>query len=176
MPSSSSNNRKRGGEPPYYRPCVGAVLFNPQGLVWVGKRISEPGNTLDYAWQMPQGGIDVGEDPRLAVFRELLEETGTDRAEIVRESVDWLRYDLPEQYTKSTRKGQFRGQTQKWFALRYNGTDSEFNLNFHEKPEFSEWRWTRLEAVPELIVPFKRDVYKSVVAEFEDLPERIANE
>lgn len=176
MPSKNPKNQKPETGLPYYRPCVGVVLFNPAGLVWVGKRISDPGNSLAYAWQMPQGGIDAGEDPKRAVFRELLEETGTDKAEIVQESADWLSYDLPEQYTKSNRKGLFRGQKQKWFAMRFMGTDSEFDLNLHEKPEFSEWRWARFEKVPELIVPFKRDVYKSVVAEFKDLPERIANE
>ncbi|NQW00324.1 MAG: RNA pyrophosphohydrolase [Rhodospirillales bacterium] len=159
----------------YYRPCVGAMLFNDQGLVWVGKRISE-GNDLDYAWQMPQGGIDAGEPPRKAVLRELLEETGTANARIVRESAQWFSYDLPENLLRNSPKSTFRGQIQKWFALRFNGEDYEFRLDTHDKPEFSTWAWVNLEEVPELIVPFKRDVYKNVVEEFKDLPERIINE
>lgn len=160
----------------YYRPCVGAVLFNDQGLVWVGKRIGEPTGDFEYAWQMPQGGIDVGEDPKVAVKRELMEETGTDQSEILRESMKWYNYDVPGSGFRKNRYGNFRGQTQKWFALRFKGTDSDFKLDLHEKPEFSTWKWVALEEVPELIVPFKRDVYKKVVEEFYDLPERIANE
>ena len=160
----------------FYRPCVGAVLFNPRGLVWVGKRISEPSSDFEYAWQMPQGGIDDGEDPRDAVIRELLEETGSDNSEILRESQSWLSYDLPHPLQRKSAKRKLRGQTQKWFALRFTGNDSEFNLNLHEKPEFSTWKWVALTEVPELIVPFKRDVYKKVVEEFKDLPERISSE
>jgi len=178
MTSSGSDHEMR--DAPYYRPCVGAVLFNHEGLVWIGKRVSDSNDSLDYAWQMPQGGIDVGEEPKVAVMRELEEETGTDNADIIRESAHWFSYDLPQHLLGNTRKGSFKasfkGQTQKWFALRFKGTDSQFNLSQHEKPEFSEWRWVRLKEVPELIVPFKSDVYKSVVAEFRDIPERIANE
>jgi len=170
------NNPLPQQTPVYYRPCVGVVLFNGEGRVWVGKRISEPGNNLKFAWQMPQGGIDAGEDPAVAVLRELQEETGTNNATIIRESSRWFSYDLPANMRNASKKGVFRGQTQKWFALRFKGNDSEFKLDTHEKPEFSSWKWVGLEDVPELIVPFKRGVYKNVVEEFKDLPERIANE
>ena len=109
-------------------------------------------------------------------MRELLEETGTNRAQIYRKSVQWLNYDSPNKLLKNTRNVNFKGQTQKWFALRFNGEDSDFNLNIDKKPEFSEWRWTNLYEVIDLIVPFKRDVYVCVVKEFKDIPERIANE
>lgn len=159
---------------PYYRPCVGAVLFNSEGLVWIGKRAAEPSDMLDYAWQMPQGGIDAGETPEVAVLRELKEETGSDNAEIIGECRSWLNYDLPDSLLRKRRNGLFRGQTQKWFALRFKGDDSEFDLDGHDRPEFSAWRWERLEAVPELIVPFKRGVYKQVVDEFEGISAQIA--
>ena len=172
MTSSKSNS----SETAFYRPCVGAVLFNDQGRVWLGKRIEKQNKFLNYAWQMPQGGIDAGEDPADAVMRELMEETGADHAEIIMESAHWFDYDLSEKLLRNTNKGHFKGQTQKWFALRFKGSDNDFDLNTHEKPEFSEWRWADLNEVPDLIVPFKRDVYKNVVNEFKDIPERIANE
>ena len=172
MTSSESNSLASS----YYRPCVGAVLFNDQGQVWLGKRIELPNEFLNYAWQMPQGGIDTGEDPADAVMRELMEETGADHAEIIMESAHWYDYDLSENLLRNTNKGHFKGQTQKWFALRFKGSDNNFDLNTHEKPEFSQWRWADLNEVPDLIVPFKRDVYKNVVNEFKDIPERIANE
>ena len=112
----------------YYRQCVGAVLFNKQGQVWLGKRIEEKNKFRRYAWQMPQGGIDPGEDPSVAVMRELMEETGTDRAQIYRSSVHWFNYDLPKKLMRNDHNGGFKGQTQKWFALRFNGSDSDFNL------------------------------------------------
>jgi putative (di)nucleoside polyphosphate hydrolase len=152
------------------------MLFNKQGKVWLGKRIEEPNKFQNYAWQMPQGGIDLGEEPADAVMRELLEETGTDRAQIYRRSVHWFNYDLPKSLLREDQEWNFKGQTQKWFALRFNGSDKDFNLNTHEKPEFSEWCWVNLNNVADLIVPFKRDVYMNVVDEFKDIPERIANE
>ena len=176
MNSTDFENTPSPAAQPYYRPCVGVALFNDQGCVWVGKRISEPGNDLHYAWQMPQGGIDTGEDPKIAVFREMQEETGTSNASLIRESAHWFHYDLPDHLLRSSDRNKFRGQTQKWFALRFTGSDSEFRLDTHAKPEFSTWRWVSLHEVPELIVPFKRDVYKKVVEEFKDLPERIVNE
>lgn len=156
-----------------YRPCVGAVLFNPAGLVWVGKRIPKSGDNLVDAWQMPQGGIDEGENPEEAVVRELLEEIGTDDAEIIAETTDWLTYELPEHLLGVSWGGRYRGQKQKWFAMRFLGDDDAFDLNTHKKPEFSTWRWVSLEQLPEMIVPFKRDVYAQVVSEFRDLPERL---
>ena len=168
---SKSNSFDLGG----YRPCVGAVLFFFFFLVWVGKRIGETNKSQSYAWQMPQGGIDLGEDPADAVMRELMEETGTNRAQIYRKSAYWFNYDLPKNLVKKDHNSGFKGQTQKWFALYFNGSDNDFNLNTHEKPEFSDWCWVNLIDVTDLIVPFKRDVYKNVVNEFKDIPQRITN-
>jgi putative (di)nucleoside polyphosphate hydrolase len=144
-----------------YRPCVGAMLLNPRGEVFVGQRI----DMSTEAWQMPQGGIDEGEDPRSAVFRELREEIGTDKAEILAESQSWLRYDLPSELLDSVRHGGWRGQRQKWFVMRFTGTDGDINLAT-EHPEFSAWRWVPVEALPDLIVSFKRQVYLDLLAEF----------
>jgi len=156
-----------------YRPCVGAALFNAKGQVWVGRRIPRSDESVRNFWQMPQGGIDKGEDPREAVVRELLEETGTDRVEFLAETSDWLTYDLPDHLRGVSWGGKYRGQKQKWFALRYLGIDGDFNLDHHGKPEFSEWRWVALLELPDIIVPFKRDVYSMIVNEFSHIPERI---
>jgi putative (di)nucleoside polyphosphate hydrolase len=172
MSPSNSNSLDNA----YYRPCVGAMLFNNKGQVWLGKRIADPNKSHSYAWQMPQGGIDLGEDPADAVMRELMEETGTDRVQIYRRSVHWFSYDLPKNLLRNDKNFNFKGQTQKWFALRFNGTDSDFNLNTYERPEFSEWCWANLNDVTDLIVPFKRDVYMNVVNEFKDIPLKISNE
>ena len=142
-----------------YRPCVGIMLFNRDGKVFVGKRIDQ---TVE-GWQMPQGGIDKGETPRQAALRELLEEVGTDQAEIIAEMDDWVTYDLPAHLVGVAFKGKYRGQRQKWFALRFTGQDSEIDLTAHE-PEFSSFQWVSLDALPELIVPFKRETYKAVIA------------
>ena len=158
-----------------YRRCVGAVLFNRDGLVWVGKRIPKSGDNFTDAWQMPQGGIDDGEDSQISVFRELHEETGIDAAEIIAETSGWLTYELPEHLRGISWGGKYRGQKQKWYALRYLGEDQDFDLNAFDTPEFSSWRWVRLEEVLELIVPFKHDVYKQLVSEFRDLPEKVMN-
>ena len=147
-----------------YRPCVGIMLFNRDGKVFVGKRIDQ---TVE-GWQMPQGGIDKGETPRQAALRELLEEIGTDRAEIIAEMDDWVTYDLPEHLVGVAFKGKYKGQRQKWFALRFTGQDSEIDLTAHE-PEFSAFQWVGLDALPELIVPFKREIYKAVIAAFKTL-------
>jgi putative (di)nucleoside polyphosphate hydrolase len=147
-----------------YRPCVGIMLFNRDGKVFVGKRIDQ---TVE-GWQMPQGGIDKGEAPRQAALRELLEEVGTDKAEIIAEMDDWVTYDLPEHLVGVAFKGKYRGQRQKWFALRFTGQDGDIDLTAHE-PEFSAFQWVSLEALPDLIVPFKRDIYKAVIAAFQNL-------
>jgi putative (di)nucleoside polyphosphate hydrolase len=147
-----------------YRPCVGIMLFNQDGEVFVGKRIDQ---TVE-GWQMPQGGIDKGETPRQAALRELLEEAGTDKAEIIGEMDDWVTYDLPEHLVGVAFKGKYRGQRQKWFALRFTGKDSDIDLTAHE-PEFSAFQWVSLEALPALIVPFKRGTYKAVIAAFQNL-------
>jgi putative (di)nucleoside polyphosphate hydrolase len=148
-----------------YRPNVGAVLFNHEGRVFIGLRTGMPEGTPE-TWQMPQGGIDPGEDPAQAVLRELQEEVGTNNAEILAEHPEWLSYDLPENARRTTFRGRFRGQRQKWFALRFLGADSDIVLDRDTHPEFSDWRWAALAELPELIVPFKRPVYEAVVKEF----------
>ena len=147
-----------------YRPCVGMMLLNLEGLVFAAKRI----DTIAEAWQMPQGGIDAGEDAREAALRELEEEIGTNKAEIIAESREWLSYDLPDHLVPKLWGGKYRGQTQKWFALRFTGSDSDINIAT-KHPEFSEWKWVPRDTLPDLIVPFKRELYIRVVEEFSDL-------
>jgi len=153
-----------------YRPCVGLFLFNRQGQIFIAQRL----DIVSEAWQMPQGGIDPGETPRNAALRELKEEVGTDRAQIVAELSAWLNYDLPAELQKKLWKGRYRGQAQKWFALRFIGEDSEIDLET-EVPEFRNWRWSEPEKLIELIVPFKREVYRRVLSEFGPLLRRWAN-
>lgn len=152
-----------------YRPCVGVTLFNRQGLVFVARRI----DTEMEAWQMPQGGIDEGEEPRVTALRELEEEIGTSKAEIIGESRTWLTYDLPPELVGKVWKGRYRGQTQKWFAMRFLGDDSDINLETAH-PEFCAWKWERLERLPNLIVPFKRKIYQDIVSEFAHLTQPLA--
>ena len=147
-----------------YRRGVGLMLLDRHGQVFVAQRIDTP----SAAWQMPQGGIDPGETPRQAALRELYEETGTDKVEILAESRDWLRYDLPADLRPKLWGGRYRGQEQKWFALRFLGTDADIDID-GEQPEFSAWRWTDLAEIPDLIVPFKRPLYQRLVAEFGDV-------
>ncbi|HSI39347.1 MAG TPA: RNA pyrophosphohydrolase [Xanthobacteraceae bacterium] len=156
-----------------YRPCVGVVLVNRDGLVFLGRRTggrSDSPADAPYAWQMPQGGIDDGEVPLDAALRELYEETNVRSARLIAEAADWLSYDLPSDVIGQRWRGRYRGQTQKWFALRFTGDDSEIDVarpgGGAHKPEFSDWRWERLDRTPDLIVPFKRPVYERVVAEF----------
>ena len=149
-----------------YRRGVGAALFNNEGRVWLGRRILRPGREVQNYWQLPQGGIDDGEDPAAAVIRELYEETGTAKAEIIGEIDGWLSYDLPSNLLGKVWRGKYRGQAQKWFALQFNGNDTDFNLKGHEKPEFDAWRWAELAVLPDLIVPFKHKIYKRVADEF----------
>ena len=151
-------------DPRPYRRGVGMMLLNDRGAVWVGRRI----DTRAEAWQMPQGGIGPGETPRAAALRELAEEIGTDRAEIIAESRGWLRYDLPPALSARVWGGRYRGQEQKWFALRFLGRDSDIRLDAGT-PEFSAWRWVPMACLPALIVPFKRPLYRQVVAEFASL-------
>jgi putative (di)nucleoside polyphosphate hydrolase len=147
-----------------YRPCVGVMLFNREGLVFVGKRIDQ---TVE-GWQMPQGGIDDGEAPLEAALREMKEEIGTNNAEFLRELNEWLEYDLPAHLLGIALHGRYRGQRQKWLAMRFRGEDSEINVATPE-PEFESWKWLAIEALPRLIVPFKRDTYAKVIAAFRDL-------
>jgi putative (di)nucleoside polyphosphate hydrolase len=144
-----------------YRRGVGVVLFNAQGKVFVAQRIDNPGP----AWQMPQGGIDEDESPLDAAWRELHEETGVKSAKLLAESEGWLRYDLPPELAATLWKGRYRGQEQKWYALRFTGPESEIDIA-QEHPEFSAWKWVDFREVPRLIVPFKRALYDQVVAAF----------
>ena len=154
-----------------YRPCVGIMLLNPQGLVWVGRRFQKQNDDgVGHWWQMPQGGIDEGEDPSAAALRELEEETAVRSAEIIAEAPGWYNYDLPEHLIGKSWKGKYRGQTQKWFALRFTGDDSEINLAPPgHKPEFDQWRWVKMNEVIDAIVPFKKPVYEKVIAAFRHL-------
>lgn len=147
-----------------YRPCVGIVVFNAEGLVFVGRRAGMPPDA-SHAWQMPQGGIDEDEEPEDAAYRELFEETGISSVSLLAEASEWFDYDLP-QGSKKRWMDVFRGQTQKWFAFRFTGDDGEIRLDQHKKPEFDTWRWAPLSETPSLIVPFKRQVYERVVDEF----------
>ena len=147
-----------------YRPAVGIMLIDRRGLVFVGRRIDQ---TVE-GWQMPQGGIDGDETPAQAGLRELKEEVGTDKAVILREMDEWLCYDLPKHLLGVALRGRFRGQKQKWLALRFTGTDRDIDIKT-EHPEFAAWKWLTMDALPELIVPFKRDTYKKVIAAFRDL-------
>jgi len=153
-----------------YRPCVGLTVFNKDGLAFIGRRIEGPEHIDNtHVWQMPQGGIDPGEDPWPAALRELREETNISSVDRLAEIADWLTYDIPPEIAGQAWKGRYRGQTQKWFALRFTGDDREIDIAYpaggHE-PEFVEWRWEKLPNLPDLVVPFKRNVYERVVAEF----------
>lgn len=155
-----------------YRPCVGMMVLNQRGLVWCGRRIAEPDSEFtgtDRLWQMPQGGIDDGEDPFAAARRELYEETGIHSIELVAEASHWIKYDLPPHLVGVAFKGKYRGQIQRWFAFRFMGPESEIAIDpppGGHKAEFEEWAWKPMAELPELIVPFKRAVYEQVIAEF----------
>ena len=153
-----------------YRPCVGVMLLNSACKVWIGRRADADPKRQRYGswWQMPQGGIDKGEDPAPAALRELQEETGITSAEIIAESASWLTYDLPPELQGKAWKGRYRGQKQKWFAMRFTGQEDEITLDHGTgvHPEFDAWRWADMSEISNLIVPFKRAVYKQVIAEF----------
>jgi len=149
-----------------YRPCVGCMVINRDGHVFVGRRLKQEAGE---AWQMPQGGIDEAEDARVAALRELEEETGITKAKIIAEVPQWLTYDLPADLIGKALKGKYRGQRQKWFALRFTGGAKDIDLNAHKHVEFDEYRWVEIDEVVRLIVPFKRQVYQSVVDTFRPL-------
>lgn len=156
-----------------YRPCVGVMLLNREGRVFVGRR-SDRGDQPEGAgtwWQMPQGGLDPGEDPEQAARRELMEETGVRSASVIARTRDWLTYDLPPELIGVAWEGRYRGQKQLWFAARFEGEESEIDLNPREghEQEFDAWRWVGLRELPSLIVPFKRQVYLAVIEEFAGL-------
>ena len=158
-----------------YRPCVGIALFNGKGRVWAGRRSDKDaeGEGDGHWWQMPQGGLDEGEDPYNAALRELYEETSVRHVSLIKEAPRWLTYDLPPDLVGQSWGGRYRGQKQKWFALRFEGEESEIDVlhpgGGKHKSEFSAWRWETLAHLPDLIVPFKRKVYEEVAAAFRDI-------
>jgi putative (di)nucleoside polyphosphate hydrolase len=160
---STAPTKSGDSDPLPYRRGVGIALFNRDGKVFIAQRIDNPGP----AWQMPQGGIDKGETPREAAVRELAEETSVTSADIVAEIPHWLTYDLPDELLGVALKGKYRGQRQRWFAMRFWGDDSEIDINPRNgKAEFDRWSWRDMAELPELIVSFKRPIYQTVVERF----------
>lgn len=164
-----------------YRDCVGIAVFNAAGQVFVGRRKSDdPEKSADYQapWQMPQGGIDEGEDPLRAALRELYEETNISAVSLLAEAPEWIYYDLPDEQLGKALKGKYRGQRQRWFAFAFTGNDSDIDVaapgGGKYRAEFDAWRWERLSRTPSLIVPFKREAYEKVVDAFADIPQRFA--
>ena len=164
-----------------YRDCVGVAVFNDRGQVLIGRRRAqgdpEDSAELGAPWQMPQGGIDKGEEPKAAALRELFEETSIRSVEPVAEAPGWIYYDLPEAMLGTALKGKYRGQRQRWFAYRFVGGEREINVSEpgdgSMPAEFDTWRWEELSRLPDLIVPFKREAYLQVVAAFKDLPQKL---
>lgn len=158
-----------------YRRCVGVMLVNAAGKVWIGHRTTT--NNTEYSgsaklWQMPQGGIDKGEDAGAASLRELYEETGVSSVSLLGQTEDWLLYDLPDNLIGIGLKGKFRGQKQKWFAYRFEGDEAEIRISpppDGHKAEFDAWKWEDLSSLPDLVVEFKRDLYTQLVERFRDL-------
>lgn len=169
-----AKNHKNFDDLPY-RHCVGILVLNAEGKVWTGRRIDEDNGELTNAqqlWQLPQGGIDKDEEPLAAAKRELYEETGIKSVSLLEEAPEWIYYDLPEELLGVALKGKYRGQTQRWFAFRFEGNDDEIAINpppEGNRAEFDHWKWRPLQDIPDLIVPFKRRVYDQVVAAFSHL-------
>ena len=148
-----------------YRKCVGIMILNNNKEILVGRRLDHPSGY----WQMPQGGIDDNENPKEAVWREMLEEIGTNKAELIKISNQWINYDIPSETLRTLPWGDiYIGQTQKWFAFLFLGEDNDINVGT-DNPEFSEWKWTRMDSIVDSIVPFKRDVYAKILEEFKDI-------
>ena len=148
-----------------YRKCVGMMILNSNKEILVGRRLDHPSGY----WQMPQGGIDDNENPKEAVWREMLEEIGTNKAELIKISNQWINYDIPSETLRTLPWGDiYIGQTQKWFAFLFLGEDNDINVGT-DNPEFSEWKWTRMDSIVDSIVPFKRDVYAKILEEFKDI-------
>ncbi|SRR5690606_5006586 len=166
-----------------YRDCVGIAVFNHEGNVFIGRRKSEGDPEQSAArgapWQMPQGGIDAGEDPLRAALRELHEETNITAVSLLGEAPEWIYYDLPDEALGIALRGKYRGQRQRWFAFAFTGLDDEIDVTTpgggKHKAEFDAWRWERLSRLPSLIVPFKKPAYEKVVAAFADIPPRFTH-
>lgn len=152
--------------PSEYRPCVGIVLINDHGMIFIGERTDVPG-----AWQMPQGGIDAGEDVEEAALRELQEEIGTDKADIIQVTPSEFYYDFPNEMRSHPRRGKWRGQRQRWALARFTGTEDDVDLTADKHQEFGRWRWATADEVVNAIIPFKRVVYRAVLAELLDRPD-----
>ncbi|NCP24536.1 MAG: RNA pyrophosphohydrolase [Erythrobacter sp.] len=157
-----------GTSEPGYRPCVGVMLVNAKGQAFVGRRIDTKEGDW---WQMPQGGVDEGEDLRDAALRELHEETGvtSDKVTILKSTEEPIRYDLPEELIGKLWGGKYRGQEQVWYLARFTGSDEDVNLNAHDPAEFCDWKWVEVDELPEMIIPFKKRVYRTVVEAFREL-------
>jgi len=148
----------------HYRPCAGAIVINKQGLVWTGLRIGA--DLHQPLLQFPHGGIDENETPKQACLRELAAETGITQTSLIYELPYWLSYDLPPEAIGIALKGKYKGQKQKWFALRFEGNDSDIDISGHKKPEFEAWAWRRMGDCPSIVVPFKRALYQQLVKDF----------
>ncbi|MFK7902462.1 MAG: RNA pyrophosphohydrolase [Nitratireductor sp.] len=170
-----SKNKNKKYEDLPYRKCAGIVLINKENKIWIGHRITPKGGELsltDKRWQMPQGGIDKGEDALDAAKRELWEETGVTNATFLERSSDWIKYDLPDELLGTALKGKYRGQKMAWFAFKYEGDESDMNISNPPDGapvEFDAWRWEELHELPNLIVPFKKKLYEQVVDTFAHL-------
>ncbi len=165
------NNHLKHDDLPY-RKCVGIMVLNHDDKVWVGHRISTSDVLDQKLWQMPQGGIDRGEEPEQAARRELYEETGIQSISLLAEAPNWINYDLPEHLIGVALKGKYRGQSQRWFAYRFTGNEREIQINpppGNEQAEFDQWKWVNMSKLPDLIVPFKRELYQNVVLAFQHL-------
>ncbi|MGL9726326.1 MAG: RNA pyrophosphohydrolase [Wolbachia sp.] len=144
-----------------YRPCVGIMLFNKQRHIFVGKRFDR-----DSYWQMPQGGIDDGEELEQAALRELLEEVGTDKVEVIAKNKEWIYYNLPGEVIPICWNGKYSGQKQRWFLMKFYGEDKDININYTDHPEFKEWRWQSVDSLVDNVISFKKEIYKTVIEEF----------